>query len=277
MCIFLIKTLLLQSMLILCIPGNVPVELPTVEVFQGGKQYAFMFSWDDGGDDLRFSFLEDELGFKHTSFVVTSKIQGKNLWGLDMLFRGHDIQSHSREHLYHTKLNESYRNYLISQSVKDIEEVYGYTPILFAYPYGSQNMACQTQALEYFRVARGLGPEKISDCGTWPITSLGNCDHSFPEIDGVVGHTYEKLVDSFNTMVENSEGRHRAYKCYGHSNTDWFADDERIDFFTRLGDIANRNDTWYTSWGEAFAYQIQRQNIRVFNLTQSSICHSIHI
>ncbi|MGY5853972.1 MAG: polysaccharide deacetylase family protein [Candidatus Thorarchaeota archaeon] len=267
-CVVLIFTLLIQSVLILGISNNAQVDLPTVEIFRGGKQYAFMFSWDDGGNDLRFSFLEDNLGFKHTTFAVTSRIQTKSLWGLDMLFRGHDIQSHSRLHLHHAQLNESYRDYLFTQSVKDIEDVYGYTPILLAYPYGSHDSVCQSQVLKYFRVARGISSESTSKLGTWPITNPGCCVQSFPCIDGVVGHSYGKLVDSFNTMVKNSGDRYTAYKCYGHSGTSWFSEEERNDLFSKLRDIAFRNDTWYTSWGEAIAYQIQRENIHIYNLIQ---------
>ncbi|MFX1369691.1 MAG: polysaccharide deacetylase family protein, partial [Promethearchaeota archaeon] len=135
---------------------EVTLAEPTTEVFRGGKQFAFMFSWDDGGNDLNFSFLEDSLDFRHTTFGVTRRLLVNRLWGLDQLFRGHDIQSHSREHLHHAILNESYREYLISQSVLDINEAYGYIPILFAYPYGSQNADCQRQVLKYFKVARGI-------------------------------------------------------------------------------------------------------------------------
>ncbi len=234
---------------------------PTTEVFRGGKQFAFMFSWDDEGNDLNFSFLEDTLGFRHTTFGVTRNLLLKKLWGLDQLFRGHDIQSHSREHLHHAILNESYREYLISQSVLDINEVYGYIPILFAYPYGSQNADCQRQVLKYFKVGRGISFETSTSRGTWPIENVGNCLHSYPSIDGVRGSNMNRLVSSFMEMVSKSEGRHRAFKCYGHSR--WFTTEEIAEFFQILAEIAFRDDTWYTSWGEAVAYQLERDNVRV--------------
>jgi hypothetical protein len=234
---------------------------PTIEVFRGGKQFAFMFSWDDEGNDLNFSFQEDALGFRHTTFGVTRRLLVKRLWGLDQLFRGHDIQSHSREHLHHASLNESYREYLISQSVLDITDAFGYRPILFAYPYGSQTAACQRQVLKYFKVARGIYFESGSDRGGWPIVDVGNCLHSYPSIDGVRGTNMDRLVSSFTEMVSESDGQYRAFKCYGHSK--WFTPEQITEFFQILREIAFRNDTWYTSWGEAVAYQLQRDNVHV--------------
>ncbi|MHA2067783.1 MAG: polysaccharide deacetylase family protein, partial [Candidatus Thorarchaeota archaeon] len=201
------------------------LDEPTVEVFRGGKQYAFMFSWDDGGKDLEFSFLEDELGFQHTTFAVTSQIQIRSLWGLDMLFRGHDIQSHSRDHVHHASINNSYCEYLLSQSILDIQDVYGYTPILFAYPYGSLNQAVENLVQKYFKIGRGINYETGDHLGSWPIQQTTNALHSFPGVDGVRGSTISRLISSFKQMVSYEDGVHRAYKCYGHSK--WFSETER--------------------------------------------------
>ena len=245
---------------------------PTVDVFRDGKQFAFMFSWDDDRLDLEFSYLEDMLNFKHTSFVVTCRMQSRKLWGLDMLFRGDDIQSHSREHLHHAQLNSSYRDFLFNQSVIDIEALFGYSPIILAYPYGSWNDQCAQQVLDYYQVARGISYESNSNCGSWPISNLGCCLHSFPSIHGVRGNNMENLIPSFERMVSSSDSEHRAYKCYGH--THWFSDSERDSFFSMLGEIAFRDDTWYTTWGEALAYQIQRDNVVVDQFTYNQDCIS---
>ncbi|MHA2021588.1 MAG: polysaccharide deacetylase family protein [Candidatus Thorarchaeota archaeon] len=257
--VILILVLSLEFIQIVGSGGLVFLEEPTVDVFRGGKQYAFMFSWDDGGDDLRFSFLEDELEFRHTTFAVTSRIQGRKLWGLDMLFRGHDVQSHSREHVHYASINLSYCEELLQQSIEDIEDVYGYTPILFAYPYGSQNQAVQDIVQKYFKIARGISYETGDSLGSWPMQRTSHALHSFPSVHGVQGSTISKLISSFNEMVSFDDGAHRAYKCYGHSK--WFSESERNEFFEALQGITHRNDTWYTSWGEAVAYQIERNNV----------------
>jgi hypothetical protein len=258
--VILILVLSIEFIQILSSGGKlVFLDEPSVEVFRGGNQYAFMFSWDDGGDDLRFSFLEDELRFRHTTFAVTSRIQGRRLWGLDMLFRGHDIQSHSRTHVHHASINTSYCEDLLQQSIADIEDIYGYTPILFAYPYGSQNQAVQKLVQKYFKIGRGIMYESADNLGLWPIRHASCALHSFPSVHGVQGSTIRSLISSFNQMVSKDESDHRAYKCYGHSR--WFSESERDEFFEALQEIALRNDTWYTSWGEAVAYQIERSNV----------------
>jgi hypothetical protein len=267
-----ISVLLLDSFLAFGMHSQpTDVSIPDVEVFRGGKQFAFMFSWDDGGDDLAFSFLEDELGFKHTTFAVTSRIESRKLWGLDMLFRGHDIQSHSRQHLHHAQLNSSYREYLLRQSVNDIETVYGFTPIVFAYPYGSVDITTQEQVSKFFRLARGIQYESTLIRGTWPIENQGRALHSFPSVDGVKGTNMNRLVNTFEEMVTGAGSAHAAYKCYGHSK--WFTPEERSDFFELLKQIAMRKDTWYTSWGESVAYQLERQNVRISSYHKSK--HSI--
>jgi hypothetical protein len=239
------------------------IETPKVETFRNGMQYVFMFSWDDGVKDLEFSFLEDERGFKHTSFVVTERMYGKHLWGLDMLFRGHDIQSHSSKHLHFAELNSSYREELLKQSVEDIQKLFGYTPILFAYPYGSQNFDAQEQVLEYFQLGRGIWYEQTSERGKWPITDRGYCKHSFPSIDGVRSSNMDCLISSFHEMVTQEVDTHRAYKCYGHTHTGYFTEAERIEFFGLIEAISNHDQVWYTSWGEAVAYEIERNHVTI--------------
>jgi hypothetical protein len=130
---------------------------------------------------------------------------------------------------------------------------------VFAYPYGSQNQAVQELVLEYFKIGRGIMYETGDHVGSWPIQRPGNALHSFPSVDGVQGSSISWLISSFNKMVTYDDVIHRAYKCYGHSR--WFSDDEKDEFFEVLQEIAFRSDTWYTSWGEAVAYQITRDNV----------------
>ncbi len=246
------------------------LEVPSIETFRDGKQYAFMLSWDDGSKDLEFSFPEDELGLRHTSFVVTERMFAKQLWGLDMLFRGHDIQSHSSKHLHHSQLNSTYREELLKQSVIDIQSVFGFTPILFAYPYGSQDYELQEQVLEYFQIARGIRYEEQDLLGEWPVSNPGHCKHSFPSIDGVRSTNMHQLATSFEMMISNSEGGYLAYKCYGHTQSGYFTEEEREEFFELLEEIANRDDTWYTTWGEAVAYEISKSNVIIYDFVSKT-------
>lgn len=236
--------------------------LPGVTMFRGGKQFAFLISWDDEMSDLEFSFIEDSLGVKHTSFVVTSRIGCKRLWGLDQMFRGHDIQSHAREHRALALCNESYRDYLMRQSIVDIVNTYGFLPILLAYPYGSTDDNTSALALDYFRCARGTVPEGIRTLGDWPVTQPGNARHSTFDLGGLRGDNIGVLTERFDQMI--AKGGYRAFKVYGHTGTDSFSAEEKQTLFEELAEIAQRDDTWYTSWGEAVSYEEMRSKT-VFN------------
>jgi len=230
--------------------------LPEVMMFRGGKQFAFLISWDDELGDLEFSFLEDALGMKHTSFVTTSGMGDKRLWGLDQMFRGHDIQSHAREHRALRLCNESYRDYLMRQSILDIQDTYGFLPILLAYPYGSTDDNTSAMALDYFKCARGTVAEGIARLGDWPITQPGNARHSTFDLGGLRGDNVGGLVERFSQMI--AKGGYRAFKVYGHTGTDSFSAEEKQTLFEELAEIAQRDDTWYTSWGEAISYEEMR-------------------
>jgi len=241
---------------------------PWVAVFRNNMQYAFMLSWDDGIEDLNFSFIEDTYGIKHTSFVVTERIGSMQLWGLDMLFRGHDIQSHSRLHLHYNRLNESLVDLLFHQSVLDIQRVFGYTPIILAYPYGSASDVTGAVALKYFDIARGVQCETGSDLGRWPIppSERGCARHSFPGTDGLSGDLLDLLLPSFERMV-TLDG-YRAYKCYGHTTN---YSPRQLKFLRSvLASMAKRNDTWFTTWGEAVAYQLVRQHTQIREYVQNN-------
>lgn len=237
--------------LIVCIPSTgVQCIGPYVTIFRGDKAYAFMLSWDDGIADLDFSFLEDSFGVYHTSFVVTERMFEKALWGLDQLFRGHDIQSHCRSHVRLTHFNNSYVRYLLSQSILDIETLYGYQPILFAYPFGNKDSRIISLTLDYFDMARGISPEGKSNLGEWPIQDSGNAHYT-----GIGSNGLPENVNLSSQLFKNMtllEGK-RAFKGYGHTHL--FSSDELNDFVCSLEKIVNRTDTWFTSWGEALAYE----------------------
>ncbi|MFW9968318.1 MAG: polysaccharide deacetylase family protein, partial [Candidatus Thorarchaeota archaeon] len=160
------------------IPEIMSLEPVQVTTFFNNATYAFMLGWDDGYKDLEMSFIEDDLNIRHTSWIVTTGMQEKRLRGLDQLFRGHDIQSHSAFHVPHDEINESYCAEILEQSIAFIQSFYGYTPIVFACPYGRVGSNYKT-VLEYFEVGRGMHLEGDSSRGRWPITSRGKCDTSF--------------------------------------------------------------------------------------------------
>ncbi len=259
--IMLVSTMLITQW---AIGSGVPpgfLKPPRIAVFRGDTDYALLLSWDDGINDEVLAYIEEEFGAHHTSFVVTSQIDERQLWGLDLLFRGHDIQSHSHKHIYHALLNRSYCEWLYLRSVEKIRSKFGYDAILMAYPYGSYGYTSSRVAMEYFNVARGVNPEKPQMLGTWPIPAdeVRGCKQSFPLVSGLSGNTTEWLQSSFTSMTKL--GVYRAFKCYGHAAL--FNGSEIRRFSEVLAEIAGRGDTWITSWGEAVAYSIERERTQI--------------
>lgn len=239
------------------------LEEPIITTFRHDRPYTFMISWDDEYNDLPFSFLEDRIGMKHTSFVITSRINNSMLWGLDMLFRGHDIQSHG---LYHSALglkhNDSYRRLVLEQSIYDIERMYGYTPILFAFPYGSTDENVSKMALEYYDVARGTRTEGLrTTLGIWFIDRPDDARHSIGDCGGIDTKNAHLLPDRFSDMTKRGAGR--AFKTYGHTHISCIGVEDRPYFFEMLEQVSGRDDTWYTTWGEAVAYWILSTNTSI--------------
>jgi hypothetical protein len=263
---FTISILIIISMLLLMttnynsptIQTIQPVDFDiTVPVFRNNKTYAFLTSWDDEMDDLQMSYLMDTIGAKQTSFVVTDRMDNKQLWGLDLLFRGHDIQSHSSQHINHHRLNASMTNQLLNESVNDIERLFGYEPIVFAYPFGGNNVSNNDIVMRYFDVARGITEENMTAYGAWPIPYPPYAKHSAMREDGIKDSDVYMVFASFKGILKN--GPYRAYKAYGH--TRWLSASNKEVFIKELKMINESADVWFASWGEAISYQIQRDNL----------------
>ncbi len=111
--------------------------------------------------------LEEQIGVTHTSFIVTSRIDNyTRLYLTNLLFRGFDIQSHGYHHENLANITDmnSLRESL-SRSIRDIERIFGFTPIIYAYPYGNASYAASDVAISLFDVARGVMGEPIFDLG----------------------------------------------------------------------------------------------------------------
>lgn len=228
-----------------------------ITVFKGNRTYAFLTSWDDGtSGDMIISHLMDDIDAKQTSFVITNRMDDKQLWGLDLLFRGHDIQSHSSVHMNHHYLNANETVILLNESVNDIIRLFGYEPIVLAYPYGGVNFSNTHIVLDYFDVARGIGEENMSQHGTWPIPNPDYALHSAMGEDGINDMTVDLVAISFDNVLKN--GPYRAYKAYGH--TKQLDTRSKSEYIHQLDKINRTGDIWFTSWGEAVSYSIQREN-----------------
>lgn len=263
------------------------LEQPSITTFKNDMTYAFMISWDDGDpNDLPISFIEDRYGFKHTSFLITNRMNDDNFaqW-MSMLFRGHDIQVHGRTHTaIGLNLNESSIRDIAEGGALDLKDWLGYNPIAFAYPFGSVSENATEIVLGTYDYARGTKSEGFNSLGTWPILDVSDVKHSIGGLTGLQS-TYDipnipDIYDRFLTMIER-DGRgyqtYGAFKTYGHTN-DYYMDYAGRDLFeTELVKLSLRNDTWFTSWSEAWAYELVRTNTIIDDFSANGDVISFHI
>ena len=264
------------------------IDMPFITRFKNDMTYAFMLSWDDGDEvnDVPVSLIEDKYEAKHTSFLVTSRITDDNIaqW-MSMLFRGHDMEVHGR---YHTAIglnvNESSIRDVVEGGAADLKAWLGYNPIVFAYPFGSVSENASDIVLETFDFARGTKEEGFSTLGTWPITNKRDVKHSIGGLTGLQ-NTYNipnipQLYERFLTMIER-DGRgydtYGAFKTYGHTGQYYLNLEGRELFDMELAKLSQRNDTWFTSWGEAWAYEQVRTNTTIHGFNADSTIVSFFV
>ncbi|MFW9966631.1 MAG: hypothetical protein ACFFEA_05700, partial [Candidatus Thorarchaeota archaeon] len=91
------------------------------------------------------------------------------------------------------------------------------------------------------------------------ITSRGKCDTSF------IVNQYDTRYLSQKVYGMRKIGPYRAFKAWGHAR-DVFGDNKTLEtFIEKFDTVGNRDDTWYTTWGEAIAYQVEKDDISIRN------------
>lgn len=105
----------------------------------------------------------NELGFTATCFFVARQIGGKNDWDppearreacmneaqiKEWAHNGHEIGSHTLDHVHLTKVDANEAGVQITQSRAMLEDIFKIPVISFAYPYGDMNDDIRKQAKE---------------------------------------------------------------------------------------------------------------------------------
>ncbi|MBD3160208.1 MAG: polysaccharide deacetylase family protein [Candidatus Lokiarchaeota archaeon] len=261
------------------------VSDPYIPVFRNDKQYASVISWDDYPvSDRNVSYMEDSLGMKHTSFIVTQRIDDEHeACCLDMMFRGHDIQSHGWKHIALGETdNLTLVREVLERSYGEIQDKFGFEPILFAYPFGSADENSTSIAMEYYDLGRGIQYEGKERIGEWPITHKEYAGHSLVNPNGICDDSVHKIYGQFEKMITEQKpapfnpeqdnmiknvNSSRVFKLYGHTTDSFINESSMEELENQLTRLSNRNDTWFTSWGEAIAYEKARSLTNLSELT----------
>lgn len=122
-----------------------------------GKVFGITF--DDGYRNVHQHAMPvlNELGFTATNYFVARQLDGSNVWDLEKgipesalmsleemrqwAAYGHEVGSHTLDHVHLPLLSPEIANYQITQSKLELEQAIGAPVTAFCYPYGHETPA----------------------------------------------------------------------------------------------------------------------------------------
>lgn len=241
-------------------PTGIFWEKPQVTYFWQGCNTTFMLSWDDARlYDINLAPIDEKYGISHTIFAPSYRsYPNRSYWRysflLDELLQGYDVQSHCGKHVHLSRYSSDEQESIIRWGKTGIEELFGFTPIVFAYPYGD------TGGSKYVKKYFDLG-RTIAYAGTsWP-PSQWHLEGTTISCHGINDGNLECIVDIMEEIYRTSN--FQVFKGYGHTNA--LGTSYGVSEFTKyeetIAEIANWPDVWYTSWGSLVAYEIEKNQI----------------
>ncbi len=244
-------------------PMEIPIfryfpEKPRVTYFSQDCNTTFTLSWDDARPyDVKLAPIDQKYGISHTIFAPSYRsYPNKSYWRyaflIDELFQGYDVQSHCGKHVHLSQYTKEEQEFYVKWGRTGIEDLFGFTPIVFAYPYG--DCGGSTYVKQYFELGRTIGAGGTS----WPPSSwaLEGATISGSGIDDSNLNKIEPILKG----IYHSEG-YQVFKGYGHTNSlgKTYGVTDFIKYEQTIKNIAGWPDVWYTSWGELAAYEIEKQ------------------
>lgn len=241
------------------------VPKPAATYFYQGCNTTFTMSWDDVRPaDIHLAPIDEKYGISHTLFAPSHvSYPNHSYWNyaflIDELFQGYDVQSHSGKHLHLSSYNDTEQEYLVKWGKTGIEELFGFTPVVFAYPYGDAGEI--SHIIKYFDLGRIIAHGGTS----WPPERWHLAGTTIA-IGGISDKNINSTVSIMNTIYR--EPSYQVFKGYGHTNnegtnygvTDW------VKYESVISRIAGWENVWYTSWGELVAYTIEKDHVVISDL-----------
>lgn len=170
---------------------------PYIRGEKTGKVIGLTF--DDGYKNIFEHALPilKELKFTATNYIVSNQLAGRNVWDAEngvaqvplmsakeirlWLEAGQEIGSHTKDHVYLTKVSSQEAKTQIVESKKDLENLFDIEVNAFCYPYGAENKQIATWVKEsgYHNAtttARGLAL-KTDDPFLLPRVTISRSTH----------------------------------------------------------------------------------------------------
>jgi hypothetical protein len=237
-------------------------EKPHITHFWQDCNTTFTLSWDDARIwDVNLAPIDERYGIRHTLFTSSyNSYPNRSFWRysflLDELFQGFDVQSHCGKHIHLSQYNSKEQERYIKWGKTGIEDLFGFTPIAFAYPYG--DIGGSQYVEEYFTLGR-----TISDTGTsWPPQDW-QLEGVTIAIEGLKDRNLDEMVKILR-KIYHTPG-YQVFKGYGHTNKPGtkYGVSNFEKYEETIAKIANWENVWYTSWGELTAYTIEKSNTQI--------------
>ena len=233
---------------------------PYVTHFWQDCNTTFTLSWDDVRfSDVNLAPIDEKFGISHTLFAPSFRsYPNHSFWRyaflMDELFQGYDVQSHCGKHIRLSKCNKQDQEHLVKWGKTGIEELFGFTPIVFAYPYG--DLGGKEYVKKYFDLGR-----TIKNSGTsWPPANWQE-EGTTISLHGINDENLNQIISIMKKIY--SESGYQVFKGYGHTNPP--GNDYGVTNFVKYADtiaqISNWPNIWYTTWGELVSYEIAKRNV----------------
>ena len=228
-------------------------------LYPGGTTHVLTMSYDDGThDDRRLVEIFNKYGIRGSFHLISSRLGTPNCVAREevaTLYKGHEVSSHTLNHLWNTKFASENVIYESIEDRRDLESLCGYVVRGMSYPYGDYDertvglfRAC---GIEYSRTTKST---QRFDFPTDPLVWHPTCASRKGMMD---------RLEEFYTPQRYENGR--LLYVWGHSfefdRPDYENSWEDIEEFCKRA--AGHENTWYATNIEIIDYMNAQKELRV--------------
>lgn len=238
---------------------NAGMESTQISYWPLGYQKALCFTWDDGfrWQVEAITKVFDQYGFKTTYYLPTFRFwSGQNYIDTykNACTNGHEIGSHTKNHVPLTTISLDSARYEIEQSSIDIETYLGYKPASLGHPERKFNTDIDEIVLSTYFTSR------FSSILSYPKRLV----HSIVSSD-----TSESLISEFESFYTSSN-KWIVYSGHGLSastiqTTGIYqpVDSAQFDNYLKYIKENYENEIWVATYDNIAIYEFIRDNVRL--------------
>lgn len=230
-----------------------------------GKKKAVVFTWDDCTHNIKgVREVFDDYGLKTTFYVNTAEIDNTylkfrlfykgTLNGVieDVLENGHEVGSHTHDHVNLTKLTLSQVEEQLKKSSNSIFEKYGFYPSTLSHPNSCYNESIDSLMRLYFLDSR--------------YSVHNDADTTIRYFQVRTSYPLAYYKDNFDSFIESAASM---YVYGGHQLEGGYepigGGRETLSTFLKYINDKYESICWITTFEDAVMYRLVRENVVVSN------------